>query len=900
MEFAWFRSLFAFLTFMTAFVSASCQTPINQWSFEGNTPLKDHVKGANIIVRGTDDNFATKRLSDSDALKLNGREASVGMSVNQVQDAFSISFFFKGGSFQFLTLPKQNLMVRFNYPMLFFRTTVVKDGKETVDNWQIELNGTGINSYDYYADGNWHHISFTVDLKSGQKKVFVDGLHPNEFSKSIAKGGKLLLSGSTAFRGTMAIDELQIFNVALSENAVKRSIDQVSSFKRASAREISNENFGRSVTDKGHNVNDFAPGYPRFDISAIQQLQNFPDPRLPSTEKSRRNFPWMDILYLHRDYEGAKNRVTGISSGQKAIDMAMELYNRWNYYFEIPVPRSDRERLEKTLNSNSSIHGALIDHARKMPSLQTAAVLFQTQINPSHAGFDQTRPYVMSQNLPANYYLQNSKGDPIVNSRKKWLSPLAPLDIVYKDAATAAFYLDIVATKLGRPIDFLNENGEFFGHLRKRELLELDPRVKADIAAKKMNIPEYNGWFQNRLDTAYKNEIIRKLNWSKTYFTFYNIAAIQPNYWPEYSMRRTSNLRLNGIHYSTPNFYPARPDNWRQNRGTLNGYGIIADGRKREIELGDKLFAPFVSAGWAAEENNIRPAQWLALLKSMVMLGADFFHVGFFNITGSKGWPNGIGPYDPRGYIYQAAMPTYAQAIGTRAFEFLTDGELLNPYAAENDLIYNYRFKTGKENQLIIVRKKDSEYLIYGSLQPNSNLAGNTADQELATIQLENKSIVFPIRRQGSIYFYKAGSRPVFYSLDGWHESSHPYYWSKNYRVEAELAENLKLGAPSIQSENIQGTDFSNVLSFVQLNTKQSLVFSVPKENTGSLSLRARGSGKIRLNLGGRIYTQSINNKDWALLNPQNLTARNEKEELIIEVLEGSVDIDFIEINAAP
>src|SRR5690606_5620820 len=125
-----------------------------------------------------------------------------------------------------------------------------------------------------------------------------------------------------------------------------------------------------------------------------------------------------------------------------------------------------------------------------------------------------------------------------------------------------------------------------------------------------------------------------------------------------------------GTPRSTPSFYPARQDNWRLASGPLNGYYSVAEGRGVEIGLGVKYFAPFVSAGWNLEENNIRPGQWLGLLKSMVMLGADFFHVGYFNVSGG-GWPNGVGPNDPRGYIYQLAMPGYAQAISSRICDFI-------------------------------------------------------------------------------------------------------------------------------------------------------------------------------------------------------------------------------------
>src|SRR5690606_4926132 len=147
--------------------------------------------------------------------------------------------------------------------------------------------------------------------------------------------------------------------------------------------------------------------------------------------------------------------------------------------------------------------------------------------------------------------------------------------------------------------------------------------------------------------------------------------------------------------------------------GALNGYGTVAEGRKKEMALGVKFFAPFVSAGWGLEDKNIRPGQWLGLLKSMVMLGADFFHVGYFNVTGGTGWPDGKGPNDPRGYIYQAAMPAYAQAIASHIWEFIEKGKLLEDPLSNNRNM-PFSFNATNPNHLVIVRKLNQKFLIYG------------------------------------------------------------------------------------------------------------------------------------------------------------------------------------------
>ena len=120
----------------------------------------------------------------------------------------------------------------------------------------------------------------------------------------------------------------------------------------------------------------------------------------------------------------------------------------------------------------------------------------------------------------------------------------------------------------------------------------------------------------------------------------------------------------------------------------------------------DYLFSPWVSAGWAPLEfMNIRPAQWLGLLKAMSVSGAEYYNVGLFESThdafksmtafDSIGRP--ITPYynlvksavysdiparifAPNAYqtsqmIWHATTPSYAQAIMTRAENaFLVNG----------------------------------------------------------------------------------------------------------------------------------------------------------------------------------------------------------------------------------
>lgn len=899
--------LTAILLLLGTIVNAQSSNPYLQWTFDGTDPFKDSHANSVINTKNYNARLTPVNGAVGKGMDLNNTNGTALTSAlyGKVKTAFTIEFYFNGHNFTYQTLPTPHLIIKFQYPYIQFKTTSLIGNASVTDDWKINLKGEGRKSYDYYADGNWHHWVFMVDVQRGIKKLFIDGESVDGFSKSIRQASQLVFDKTDGFRNTNMIDQLSFYNTMISENSIQSQAIKLPSVKNPVGvvkTEISEAAAApiRSVPSvdarTGLDSKEFGPGYPSYTIQATDQLKSFPDPRYNRAQVMKRNFPWLDISYLHRELPGNGGKGFGKTNPAKAVELEDEMARRWNYYLEIPTLRQDSVSANKIYTNPTSMHYALIRYARSNPQYPIASVIMQIQGKPIHASLNQKNSYAATQNLQAAYYLRDANGQPVVEKGKKWLSPLAPLDIIEKDAHTTAFYLRQIYRHIGRPFDMLNENGEIFGHMRPASLLQKDPDVKKDIAQRNLNNAQYNGWFQNRLDTCYKNEVLRELGWKKTLFTFYNVSAYNSAYWPDYSMRRTSNMVINGNHYSTPAFYPARPENWRSSIGQLNGYGKIAEGREKEIALGDKLFAPFVSAGWNTEENSIRPAQWLALLKSMVMLGADFFHVGYFNVTGSKGWPNGVGPNDPRGYIYQVAMPSYAQAIGSKVYPFLVNGQLLNPQNNLQPDVYSYRFKGVKENQLIMVRKLGKSYLIYGSIQPNSNAAGNVQMEEDTRIQLDNMTLEFKIRRQGSMYILEPGDNPVFYQLDGWHQYEHPYYWSKEVWVEAENA--VRSSGVELNTEFKKPFDFRSFTTWVKLSSGESLNIDIPSQQKGTslISMRVRTKGgNASISIDGKVQ-KKVSSDNWTIL---TLTASESEfskgqSAFYIKAVSGSIDIDWV------
>lgn len=628
-----------------------------------------------------------------------------------------------------------------------------------------------------------------------------------------------------------------------------------------------------SLSSSQVNANEFAPGYPEYTVQATDQLKAFPLPGYPRKNKLNRNFPWMDIRYLSREMPGRGGLGVGALKPEKSVELTDELCRNWNYYIDIPVLRLDSNQARGIYSDPRSMEYALIQYANKHPEFPLSTITYHPQLDARQAGFEK-RNYIRAQDMPDSYYLSDKSKKPIVFNNQKWYSPLAPLDYIEKDALTTRMYVRQLTKFLKRPIDFINENDETYGHKRTDSLLRSDPAVLKHMNSLGLDNARYNGWYQGRLESTYKNIILKEPALKKTKFSFYNVSSVQAFYWSDYGMRRNSNSWFKGQHYSTPSFYPNYPANWERATGPMNGYGVIADGRSRELAYGDKYFSPFVSAGYKFEEDNIRPAQWLALLKSMTMLGADFFYVGYFNVTGGGKWPNGFGPFDPRGYIYQAAMPGYAQAIASRFTDFIENGTLINP-RTEQEYLYRFRFyaEASDKQQLIMVRKSGNRYLLYGSIQPVTNKTASIPFKKNVAINVDGSTIKFEIRKQGSIYILDLSDKktPVFYQLDGWHGVTHPFYWTQDFILEGELPDNSIAKKPLLLTETTGGgldfTGFTTALVCKAGGQVAEYDFSPRKNKTLYCFIRAKTQGNkpgtLQVRSSSGTGSVKVSNSKW-------------------------------------
>jgi hypothetical protein len=397
-----------------------------------------------------------------------------------------------------------------------------------------------------------------------------------------------------------------------------------------------------------------------------------------------------------------------------------------------------------------------------------------------------------------------------------------------------------------------------------------------------------------------------------TYYSHYATDGhpkFRQNLWEE---TRNINSNIRGIKYSTPDFYP-HISAWADAPGAFHGLEWVAECRRIELKHepeanvvparqnplyppnaainnivhpwityanrpADILFSPYVSPGWDAQEFlNMRPGQYLGLLKVLGVMGAEFFYSGYFHnhdmykSIGDQGcgvataYTLLTAPTSPsqnvNDMIWQAAMPSYAQAAMSQAPEFFFDGATGSPAAATllakdnlstTTLPYTkcngtagsiycqsnyYKLQASiipatptntnaTDAEIVAVARQlgsSSKFLITLTLQPKNGAYGTyilgstptntfynpsippnayaSVSVQLPTVSGSSVNFSLFATRQGRTYVIdKTTATTKIICVDAWHEWKHPAHWTRSIILESEL--------PS----NIIGTSFVNTI----------------------------------------------------------------------------------------
>ena len=229
-------------------------------------------------------------------------------------------------------------------------------------------------------------------------------------------------------------------------------------------------------------------------------------------------------------------------------------------------------------------------------------------------------------------------------------------------------------------------------------------------------------------------------------------------------------------------------------------------------------------------------------------------------------------------------MPAYTQAITSRYESIYKNSTLLDgdyPRAYDSPMAGpGYNFYTEDLSVICVVRKHNNsnKYVISANWNQVTNLTGNVGNSKKATINLDGELITFNVRPQGSIYMYDK-DLSLFYQLDTWHESTHPYYWSKNIHFNVENHDTIGLSLITKTTGNT-GSDYSTSNTYISVTAGQrsfpatswmEFNFTVRESGTYYLYVKSKsrtGSGySFRCSVNGNINTSTVmltkTNKDW-------------------------------------
>lgn len=496
----------------------------------------------------------------------------------------------------------------------------------------------------------------------------------------------------------------------------------------------------------------------------------------------------------------------------------------------------------------------------------------------------QTNTLMFSQGFPNMNYLQNSQGQFLdwsggvtTSNNKTWSPRSNPQDYAADgDVVRSAYQTSL--QNLNGLVDFVNEDGEVTPIIEQGGIFG-DPNVVNDMNASGKFMQQfpfikwfpYLGWRVAQNDLAYSSRFMSLPKLQGAKYTEYRLCG-QVSYevgaWEE---TRKINTKINNQYYSTPDLYVRWPNNWKDWVSAWHGLKWVSQARYCEIFLGDKLFSPFVAAGWDCnEENNVRPGQWLGLLKVMGIFGAEFYYVCFFNEYTTV-------PCNPKGYAWQNITATYAQEVTSKYEDILRKGDLMNGDIMDNTYplgaIPKYQFSTGAENKLVFGRKYGNEYVILGIIENYSNVINSTPINSTATFNLEGETITLPIARHGKTFRYNKVNKTLRL-LDGHHEYVHPVRWSKDWNEEFENADTTNGTLKTYF--NAGSTNWTNFKSTILLTVNQFANFHITPTvaETKYLFVKSDGSGTCELTFDGNKQTANISG-GWNRLGIGAISADN-------------------------
>jgi hypothetical protein len=641
---------------------------------------------------------------------------------------------------------------------------------------------------------------------------------------------------------------------------------------------------------------EFQTGYPLSSPTALQQLESFPSPRYKKGNGLIRLFNWMNPNYMGG---GGQPDISKIQSIETAFKIQEELILRWNYFIFIP---NSTFAFPQSLADPKSPLASYVKLANKYPEIPLGTTIFWMQLQPLRLGYSKKKPNILLADHPDHFYVKDNTGKVI----KRRLNFAAPDSLFIQDGQMQKQCLQNLLSHLTRPIDLINENGEEPPGVMKEALVSGDADMIAD--KNKLGISNWHIYMSAKKQyfrKLYSSQFMSLPELKNTWFTVYCVEGGPIDRFNWNSTKSTCSL-IKGNYYSTPDFYPRNPNNWRTWKGPWHGWKWINDGRRVELKNGDRFFSPFIAAGWSNNpKQDIRPGQWLGLLKCLSVVGAEFYYVAYFNLK---------APFSkPEDYVWQAAIPVYAQAITSRYTDVFKNGNVV--FRTPNDPLITYPVNNNSDKDLLVaVRKHDqkAEYIIAATVQPESNTERAPLKKN-AEITIDGTKILLKARRQGSVYFLDKSTTPyVFYQLDRWHQYEHPSHWRKEMIFEAEVNDtsSSKIVLTSVYDQHSEPLNLVYSETFASLKKDQWIGYETdPRHLEKSkdslyvkLFLRGKDGQRGKISLNGWEQEFKITSDAtwmWIIMKVPAETLKEIKEPLLkISSLSNVIEIDKASIGS--
>jgi hypothetical protein len=841
--------------------------------------------------------------------------------------------------------------------------------------FRIELAGANALDPHQIYDGNWHHWVFSFNALTGEQKVYLDGQCPAGFSRVIGATPSLHDGGPLAFSyhqlaGRMegVIDEFAVYDTVIPPGLVWQHYQQgLAGQHYTFTPTFAGPPVPAPATNlPGLNPLEFAPGYPNINMTTVELMDHYPMPRYNPNRSMRRLFPWlssddfkdfagggaspalwgpnyahlMKALALNFNnyvYVGDLQGVGTNFNAANVVDPAQPAYHIAGLLNDSQLDKHPRATVLNWQNSNPNRWTATLP-AMSFIKRRSPATSAPNQL-PSHwFVHDSTNGNQIVQGPPGSLYHHNlSMANPLFSADSR-------LDSLAYDGYGLRPILDSLFAHLNHDyIDMVGENDEAI-IVQDFNLLKQDTGIIRDMNA--------NGWaFGNHV--GYQAQRIDKMR--ETYRDpFFNyLTTLTNQYWG--GILRTPELwwfEIKGGNRQTypeirditsyrdsrrrpgPTFYPQGTSGWLIGAGSTPGWLGVVNEAQDQMHFGDSLMMPAVSPGfhhapafYVVDSNNIRPGCYLGILKAMHLLGSESFVT--FDYEGNNPKP------DANTRTWKLPIPAYAQAIGSRAWEFWTHGEVLAADSSYSTLAGGggptlYTFDTGNLYDLVVGRKEygTERYLLTASVQRSVNMAAQAPKEKDLKIQLRrnNGSIAMPdlqlkARTQGNTFVLDLNNaaQPLIYQLDRWHEWKDMTWWCRDFNFEAEVWDSVP--TPFTRRTELPAGaaagDFREFTTYIELRTSGSQWADYdfrPRwddQDTLYLWVKARKVGTpactLNVKLGGsQINTLVINNSvwDWHGTNAAGQSIMvtvpapfNIDQRLTLERLSGQADIDVIALN---